>query len=137
MPNIFSFQVEIAANRLKFRLYSIKYVMRAGPQLGVNLNPSWRKRQPYGSTMTIQVWSRHSPFKVVADAFILTTTLSLFTFAKYLTTTLYNAFLSIVISVGTEVFECKKYVMRVGPQLRNVYLTRWPVRSKRLPFFSM
>ena len=47
--------------------------MRAGPQLGKNLNPSWRKRQPYGSTMTIQVWSRHSPFKVVADAFILTT----------------------------------------------------------------
>jgi hypothetical protein len=32
------------------------------------LNPSWRKRQPYGSTMTIQVWLRHSPFKVVADA---------------------------------------------------------------------
>ncbi len=44
------------------------YVMRAGPQLGVDLNPSWRKRQPYGSTKTIQVWSRHSPFKVVADA---------------------------------------------------------------------
>ena len=37
------------------------------------LNPSWRKRQPYGSTMTIQVWSRHSPFKVVADAFIRST----------------------------------------------------------------
>ena len=37
------------------------------------LNPSWRKRQPYGSTMTIQVWSRHSPFKVVADAFICST----------------------------------------------------------------
>jgi hypothetical protein len=56
-----------------FRLKTVffeckKYVMRAGSQLGVDLNPSWRKRQPYGSTMTIQVWSRHSPFKVVADA---------------------------------------------------------------------
>ena len=30
---------------------------------------TWRKRQPYGSTMTTQAWSRHSPFKVVADAF--------------------------------------------------------------------
>ena len=63
-------------------------------------------------------FARYCEGNSLADAFILTTTLSLFTFAKYLTTTLYNAFLSIVISVGTEVFECKKYVMRAGPQLR-------------------
>ena len=24
-------------------------------------SPSWRKRQPYGSTMAIQVWPRYSP----------------------------------------------------------------------------
>jgi len=48
--------------------------MRAGPQLGKYLSPSWRKRQPYGSAMFVQAQPQHSPFKVVADAFILQTT---------------------------------------------------------------
>ena len=49
-----------------------KYVMRAGPQLGV-FYPSWRKRQPYGSAMGLQAAPLRSPFKVVADATILST----------------------------------------------------------------
>ena len=46
--------------------------MRAGPQLRV-FYPSWRKRQPYGSAMGLQAAPLRSPFKVVADASILTT----------------------------------------------------------------
>ncbi len=46
--------------------------MRAGPQLRV-FYPSWRKRQPYGSEMSLRAVSQHSPFKVVADASILAT----------------------------------------------------------------
>ena len=42
--------------------------MRAGPQLGKHLSPSWRKRQPYGSAMSLLAAPLRSPFKVVADA---------------------------------------------------------------------
>ena len=47
--------------------------MRAGPQLRKHLSPSWRKRQPYGSAMGLLAAPLRSPFKVVADASILTT----------------------------------------------------------------
>ena len=33
------------------------------------MQASLRKRQPYGSAMPMQAWSRHLPLKVVADAF--------------------------------------------------------------------
>ena len=47
--------------------------MRAGPQLRKHLSPSWRKRQPYGSAMGLLAAPLRSPFKVVADASILST----------------------------------------------------------------
>ena len=47
--------------------------MWAGPQLGKHLSPSWRKRQPYGSAMGLLAAPLRSPFKVVADAFIIQT----------------------------------------------------------------
>ena len=49
--------------------------MRAGPQLSF-FYPSWRKRQPYGSAMGLQAAPLRSPFKVVADAFLLNLALS-------------------------------------------------------------
>ena len=46
--------------------------MRARHQLEKHLSPSWRKRQPYSSAISLQAAPLHSPFKVVADASIFT-----------------------------------------------------------------
>ena len=45
----------------------------AGGAPGQFFYPSWRKRQPYGSAMGLHAAPLRSPFKVVTDAFILST----------------------------------------------------------------
>ena len=61
MPLHPTFQLEIAANRLKFSFYSIKYVMRAGPQLRVDAFSI----SNYGSAMFAQVQPQHSPLMLL------------------------------------------------------------------------